>query len=155
MNPGPSEYEILRLHTRQPNAVAERSKTWTVFARLNTGMLGSNPTWGMDVCMRLFCVCVVLCVRSGLATGWSPVQGVLPTALKKKIKKLKKRPRSAQRAVDILESYSWSLVHRYRRTSSQFKYVGGMYRFYAREPQNCLGFIIHQKWLNNKQCQIL
>jgi hypothetical protein len=23
----------------------------------------------MDVCVRLFCVCVVLCVGSGLATG--------------------------------------------------------------------------------------
>jgi hypothetical protein len=25
-----------------------------------------------DVCLRLFCVCVVLCVDSGIATGWSP-----------------------------------------------------------------------------------
>jgi hypothetical protein len=33
----------------------------------------------MNVCLRLFCVCVVLCVGSGLATGWSPVEGVLPT----------------------------------------------------------------------------
>jgi hypothetical protein len=24
------------------------------------------------LCVRLFCVCVVLCVGSGLATGWSP-----------------------------------------------------------------------------------
>jgi hypothetical protein len=31
----------------------------------------------MDVCLRLFCVCV----GSGLATGWSPVEGVLPTVL--------------------------------------------------------------------------
>jgi hypothetical protein len=31
----------------------------------------------MDVCLRLFCVCVC-----GLATGWSPVQGVLPTVLR-------------------------------------------------------------------------
>jgi hypothetical protein len=32
----------------------------------------------MDVlCARLFCVCVVLCVGSGIATGWSLVQGVL------------------------------------------------------------------------------
>jgi hypothetical protein len=36
----------------------------------------------MNVCVRLFCVCVVLCVGSGLATGWSPVQGVLPTVYK-------------------------------------------------------------------------
>jgi hypothetical protein len=33
----------------------------------------------MCVCVRLFCVCVVLCVGSVLATGWSPVQEVLPT----------------------------------------------------------------------------
>jgi hypothetical protein len=26
----------------------------------------SNPTQSMDVCVRLFCVCVVLCVGSGL-----------------------------------------------------------------------------------------
>jgi hypothetical protein len=29
--------------------------------------------------MRLFCVCVVLRLASGLATNWSPVQGVLPS----------------------------------------------------------------------------
>jgi hypothetical protein len=29
------------------------------------------------VCMHLFCVSVVLCFGSGLATGWSLVQGVL------------------------------------------------------------------------------
>jgi hypothetical protein len=34
----------------------------------------------MDACVRLFCVCVVLCVGSGLVTSWSPVQGVLPTS---------------------------------------------------------------------------
>jgi hypothetical protein len=33
----------------------------------------------MDICVRLFCVCVVLCVGSGLATGCSLVQGVLLT----------------------------------------------------------------------------
>jgi hypothetical protein len=35
----------------------------------------------MDICVRLFCFCVVLCVGSGVATGWSPVQGILPTTL--------------------------------------------------------------------------
>jgi hypothetical protein len=44
--------------------------------------MGSNPTQGMDVCVRLFCVCAVLCAGSGLATGWSLVQGVLPTVEK-------------------------------------------------------------------------
>jgi hypothetical protein len=45
----------------------------------HTGIVGSNRIWGMDVCVRLFCVCVVLCIGKGLATGWSPVQGILPT----------------------------------------------------------------------------
>jgi hypothetical protein len=34
--------------------------------------VGSNTTQGMDVlcvCMRLFCVCVVLCLGSGLCDG--------------------------------------------------------------------------------------
>jgi hypothetical protein len=59
---------------------------------IHTGIVVSNPTRCMDICMHLFCVCVVLCIGSGLATGWSPVQGVLPTVYR--IKKLKKRPRS-------------------------------------------------------------
>jgi hypothetical protein len=49
---------------------------------------------GMDVCVRLFCVCAVLCVGRGLVTSWSPFQGVLPTVYR--IKKLKKRPRSTR-----------------------------------------------------------
>jgi hypothetical protein len=36
-------------------------KTRTVFARSKAGIVGSNPTRGMDLCVRLFCVCVVLC----------------------------------------------------------------------------------------------
>jgi hypothetical protein len=41
----------------------------SVFARSNAWIVCSNPTRGMDVCVRLFYVCVVLCVGSGLATG--------------------------------------------------------------------------------------
>jgi hypothetical protein len=55
-------------------------------ASFNAGIVGSNPTQGMGVCVRLFCV------GSGLATGRSPVQRVLPTVYT--INKLKKRPRS-------------------------------------------------------------
>jgi hypothetical protein len=51
----------------------------------------SHSGHGCLHCVRTFCVCVVLCVGSGLATGWSPVQGVLPTMYR--IKKLKKWPR--------------------------------------------------------------
>jgi hypothetical protein len=52
--------------------VAARCKAWTVFARSNAGTVGSNSTWSMNGCVRLFCVCVVLCAGSGLATDWSP-----------------------------------------------------------------------------------
>jgi hypothetical protein len=31
-----------------------------VFARSYTGIVGSNPTQDMDVCVRLFCIFVVL-----------------------------------------------------------------------------------------------
>jgi hypothetical protein len=41
--------------------VAARSKAWNFFARPNAGIVGSNATQGTDVCLRLFCVCVVLC----------------------------------------------------------------------------------------------
>jgi hypothetical protein len=67
--------------------MAAGSKAWTVVARSNAGVLGSNPTRGIDVCMCVYSVCVVLCVGNGLATEWSPFQGVLPTLYR--IKKLK------------------------------------------------------------------
>jgi hypothetical protein len=77
----------------RPITVAARSNTWTVFAHSNAGILGSNPTQGMDVCIcvRLFCVYVVLFAGSGLATGWSPIQEDLPTVYW--IRELKKWPR--------------------------------------------------------------
>jgi hypothetical protein len=46
-----------------PITVVARSKTSTVFARSSAGIVGSNPTQGMDVYVRLICVCVGLCVR--------------------------------------------------------------------------------------------
>jgi hypothetical protein len=61
-----------------PITVVARCKARTVFAHSNTGIVDSNPTGGMDICVRLFCVFVVLCVGRGLATCWSPVQGVIP-----------------------------------------------------------------------------
>jgi hypothetical protein len=49
--------------------VTAQSKAGIVFARWSTGIVGSNPTRGMDVSVRFFCVCVVLHAGSGLATG--------------------------------------------------------------------------------------
>jgi hypothetical protein len=67
---------------------------WTVFARFNPGVMGSNSTQAMDVCVRLLCVCVIMCVGSGIPTGSCPFQGVLPTVYN--IKKLKSRTRSTR-----------------------------------------------------------
>jgi hypothetical protein len=47
-----------------PITVAARSKARTVFARSNAGIVGSNPTRGMHVC-----VYSVFVLGSGLATG--------------------------------------------------------------------------------------
>jgi hypothetical protein len=47
-----------------------------VFARSNTGVVSSNPTQGMDVC-----VYSVFVLGSVLATDWNPIQGVLPIVL--------------------------------------------------------------------------
>jgi hypothetical protein len=68
-----------------PIAVAAPSKAWIAFACSNTWIVCSNPTRGMDVCV--YSVFVLFCVSSGLATGWSCVQGILPTVYR--IKKLK------------------------------------------------------------------
>jgi hypothetical protein len=64
---------ILHNWCRAPIAVAARSKAWPVFARSNAGVVGSNPTRGMDVCENLFCHCVVLWSRDSsvrIATGY-------------------------------------------------------------------------------------
>jgi hypothetical protein len=71
----PQKFKILRpeayshLELVLPITVAARSKAGTFFARSNTGIVSLNPTRGMDVCVRLFYVCIVLCVGSGFATG--------------------------------------------------------------------------------------
>jgi hypothetical protein len=68
----------------------------------------------MSVC--IYCVWVVVCVGSGLARGWSPVQGVLPTVYR--IKKRGERPRSkglsSQRKRDLPQRKIASLAIRVR-----------------------------------------
>jgi uncharacterized membrane protein len=59
--------------------VAAEFIAWTFFVRSNAAIVGSNPTQGIGVYVRIFWVCVVLCVGRGLATGWSLIQIVLPT----------------------------------------------------------------------------
>jgi hypothetical protein len=42
----------VRVKASWPIRVALRSKSWTVFVLSNTGIMGSNLTWGMDICVR-------------------------------------------------------------------------------------------------------
>jgi hypothetical protein len=77
--------------------VVARSKAWTVFACSNIAIVGSGPTWGMDVCLSLFCVCFVLCVSSSLAAGWSPICKEFYRLYR--VKKLKKNVAKVRRAV--------------------------------------------------------
>jgi hypothetical protein len=67
---------MVELYLHSPITVATRSKKWTVFARSNAGIVSSNPTRGVDVC-----VYSVFVLGSGPAKGWSLIQGVLPNAL--------------------------------------------------------------------------
>jgi hypothetical protein len=63
--------------------VAEWSKAWTVLARLDAGIIGSNPTRGKNIYMYayVYSAFVLSCVGRGLAMSWSLIQGVLPTVL--------------------------------------------------------------------------
>jgi hypothetical protein len=45
-----------------PITVVALSKAWTIFARSNTGVVGSNPTQGIDVCVCVYSVFVLFCV---------------------------------------------------------------------------------------------
>jgi hypothetical protein len=85
--------------------VAEGSKAWTVFARSDAVIVGSNPASGMDVwCLCCVCVFLCLCTGTGLAMIWSPVQGVLLTVLdlvtevKRKVSWRRPRPKLGCRA---------------------------------------------------------
>jgi hypothetical protein len=103
----------------QVHHMAARFKTWDIFARSKAGIVSSNPTQGMDVCVRLFCVCADLWVGSGLATSWSPVQGVLLTVYS--ITKLKKALSNQQKAVEPLTNDDWiSLEYIYKFLYDKF-----------------------------------
>jgi hypothetical protein len=62
-----SEYVIclfvVDISTAIPITVVARFKAWTVFSRSNAGIVGSNPTHGMDICIVcIYSVFVLFCV---------------------------------------------------------------------------------------------
>jgi hypothetical protein len=50
----------------------------TLARTLGSWVRKTLKAWMFGVCMRLFCVCVILSLNSGLAECWALVQGVLP-----------------------------------------------------------------------------
>jgi hypothetical protein len=63
--------------------VAARSKAWNVFARSQAEIVVSNPTQGVDVCLRLFCffccpVQVAALCRADYLYRLDPTEQVLP-----------------------------------------------------------------------------
>jgi hypothetical protein len=99
---------LFPLCVQMPITVAAPSKAWTVFTCSKAGIVGSNPTWGINVSVRLFCLCAALCASRGLATGWSPVQGILPNVWKDQ--ETEKVAKAQQRAVKPqIDAYKYFL----------------------------------------------
>jgi hypothetical protein len=95
---------------------------------VDSGIIGSRPTQGMDVCP---CLCVVLSsVGRGLATSWPPVQGILPSVRKWGLETSRTgslhSPRSVQprgeRDNSILTANSHSLLQFVEHTTLQLKW---------------------------------
>jgi hypothetical protein len=64
-------YFLLQFTMALPK-VAARPNAWTAFARSNAGIVGSNPTQGMDVCVCVYSVFVMFCVEVAAARRSDP-----------------------------------------------------------------------------------
>jgi hypothetical protein len=96
-----------------PITVAARSEEWTVLARWNAEIVGSRR--GCLYCVRLFCVCVVLCVGSGLATGWSPSKESYRLCIGSRNWKCRRGPTKDCRAIKIIVCSFLMLLSSMRR----------------------------------------
>jgi hypothetical protein len=100
---------ILFIYIHERCRLTAPSSAWTVFVRLNAGIVCSNPTREARMSVSVYSVCV----GSDLATGWSHVQGVLPNA--SRIRKLKKAARTQQRAAGRINYYYYYYYYYYSR----------------------------------------
>jgi hypothetical protein len=56
------------MSSKTPTILIEICGCFPQSFQADAGIVGSNPTRGVDVCVRLFSVCV-MCAGNGLATG--------------------------------------------------------------------------------------
>jgi hypothetical protein len=73
---------------------------FTDFASSNTGVVGSNPTQGVEVCVCLFCVFAVLYVGRGLTTDWSQPKESYRLCVELRKWKIAQGPANGYRPID-------------------------------------------------------
>jgi hypothetical protein len=99
------QYKCIRISHWHVNTEWPRCLRHELFARSNAGIVGSNPTRGMDVCVLLFCVYAVVRVGRGLARDWSPIQGVIPTVYMITTENSDQGPTNSCRAIEWMNEW--------------------------------------------------
>jgi hypothetical protein len=92
----PQSHFLILFGDQLPITVATRSKTRTVFAHSDTGIMGSNPTRGMDVC--IYSVFVLSCVQVAALRWDDPHPGSTTNCVKDQ--ETEKATRVQQRSVE-------------------------------------------------------
>jgi hypothetical protein len=86
--------------------VAARSKAWTVFARSNAGIVGSNPTEGG--CLCVYSVFVLSCVYVAVLQRVDHSSKESYRLCKKKDYEIEEEASAQQRAVEpLMNEWNW------------------------------------------------
>jgi hypothetical protein len=113
-NSAPFFVEVVNiLHNYLPRwlmIVAALPKAWTVFSRLDAGIISSNSTQGMDICVCVYSVFVLFCVRQ------RPCDGVInrprsSTVCIKKDYEIEKETRAQKTCVEPLVKPCWQGIN--------------------------------------------
>jgi hypothetical protein len=93
-----------------------RSKAWTVFVRSNSGIVGSNPTRGMDVCVRLFLPTVY---RIKIWKSGQGPKGCRAIEREREKKQYSKKNYAPHYVILIFSHYNYFLCRRYKYSPLQ------------------------------------